>query len=188
MVEKDVQVKIKLSDFQRTKKFLISKGAIFLGSWKEKTIRFDTEEQILKKNGKFLRIKIGNQNVVTLKETENNEKNKFFESTNRQFEIDDVESFCYILKRIGFSKNYIMEKYRLAWMYKGIEFYIDELPFGVFMELKGEKQEINKMLKLLNVKSEDLIKSTYWEIYADINHKVENIIFDSKHIFKIATI
>ena len=88
-------------------------------------------------------------------------------------------------------KEYIMEKYRLAWSYKNIEFYIDELPFGIFIELKGEKEEINKMIKFLRVNQEELIKDTYWEIYANSEQnqiKSENIIFDKKHIFKNATI
>ncbi|MBB1553148.1 MAG: CYTH domain-containing protein [Clostridiales bacterium] len=191
MLEKDIQIKIKVNNFQKMKKFLMSKGAIFLGGWKEKTIRFDTNDKILEKKETYLRVKTGHENVVTLKEADNNNRKKFFESNNRMFQIDDIDSFCYIIKQIGFTKEYIMEKYRLAWSYKNIEFYIDELPFGIFIELKGEKEEINKMIKFLRVNQEELIKDTYWEIYANSEQnqiKSENIIFDKKHIFKIATI
>ena len=47
------------------------------------------------------------------------------------------------------------------------------------------------MIKFLRVNQEELIKDTYWEIYANSEQnqiKSENIIFDKKHIFKIATI
>ena len=191
MLEKDRQIKIKVNDFQKMKRFLMSKGAVFLGGWKEKTIRFDTYDKILEKKDTYLRVKTGNENVVTLKEPDNNNRKKFFESNNRMFQIDDIDRFCYIIKQVGFSKEYIMEKYRLAWSYKNIEFYIDELPFGIFIELKGEKEDINKMIKFLRVSQEELIKDTYWEIYAKLEKdqiKRENIIFDKKHIFKIATI
>ena len=111
---------------------------------------------------------------------------------NTKFQIDDIDSLCYIFNKIGFSKNYVMEKYRLLWMYKEIEFYIDELPFGIFIEIKGDKLDINKMLQLLKVKDEEIIKITYWEIYAKLKNKEneyqnENIIFDKNHIFKIAS-
>ena len=191
MLEKDIQIKIKIKDFQKMEKHLMSKGAVFLGGWKEKTIRFDTYDKKLEKNDIFLRIKTGNENVVTLKEPNNNDRKKFFESNNRMFQIDDVENFCYIMEQVGFSKKYVMEKYRLSWCFKNIEFYIDELPFGIFLELKGEKEEINKMIKFLKIKQEELIKDTYWEIYAKQEKdqsKIDNIVFGKKHIFKIAII
>lgn len=191
MLEKDIQIKIKIKDFGKIKKILMSKGAIFLGGWKEKIIRFDTLDKKLENNNMYLRIKLGNENIVTLKETDNNNRKKFFESNNRMFQIDDIDSFCYIIDKIGFTKKYVMEKYRLCWSYKGTEFYIDELPFGLFIEIKGEKEDINKMIKLLRINQEELIKDTYWEIYSKIKNiksKEDNIIFDKTHIFKIATI
>lgn len=191
MLEKDIQVKIKINDFNKMKNYLMSKGAVFLGGWKEKTIRFDTQDKKLEKNDIYLRIKTGNENVVTLKEPNNNDRKKFFESNNRMFQIDDIDSYCYIMEQIGFSKKYIMEKYRLSWCYKKIEFYIDELPFGIYLELKGEKEEINKMIKILKINQEVLIKDTYWEIYAKLEKnqiKRDNIVFGKEHIFKIATI
>lgn len=191
MLEKDIQIKIKINNFQKTKKFLISKGAIFLGGWKEQIIRFDTLDKRLENNNMYLRIKIGNENIVTLKETDNDNRKKFYESNNMMFQVDDIDSFCYIIDKIGFQKKYIMEKYRLCWSYKKIEFYIDELPFGLYIEIKGKKEDINKIIKLLKAEQEDLIKDTYWEIYSKMEKnqiKKENIIFEKTHIFKIANI
>lgn len=193
MFDNEVQVKIRINDFQNTKKFLMDKGCVFLGGWKEKIIRFDTKNEELKEKWKFLRVKIGNENVVTLKENRNYENNKFFEMSNSKFQIDDVESLCYVLKAIGFNNTYVMEKYRLLWMYKDVEFYIDELPFGVFLEINSENKNINKIIKLLKINDGQLIKVTYWEIYEelkskDIKYQNKDIVFDKNHIFKIVTI
>lgn len=193
MLDNEVQVKIRINDFQNTKKILVDKGCVFLGGWREKIIRFDTKDKELKEKGKFLRVKIGNENVVTLKENRNYENNKFFEMSNSKFQIDDVESLCYVLKAIGLNNTYVMEKYRLLWMYKDIEFYINELPFGVFLEINSEDKNINKIIKLLKINAEQLIKVTYWEIYEDlkskdIKYQNKDIVFDKNHIFKIATI
>ena len=35
MLEKDIQIKIKVNNFQKMKKFLMSKGAIFFGKKKQ---------------------------------------------------------------------------------------------------------------------------------------------------------
>lgn len=48
MFDNEVQVKIRINDFQNTKKFLMDKGCVFLGGWKEKIIRFDTKNEELK--------------------------------------------------------------------------------------------------------------------------------------------
>lgn len=113
--------------------------------------------------------------------------------SNSKFQIDDVESLCYVLKAIGFNNTYVMEKYRLLWMYKDVEFYIDELPFGVFLEINSENKNINKIIKLLKINDGQLIKVTYWEIYEelkskDIKYQNKDIVFDKNHIFKIVTI
>lgn len=141
-----------------------------------------------KKN--YIRVKTGTENTVTLKEPYH-KMNDFFESNNIMFQIDDVDSFVYIMNRIGFTQNYIMEKYRLDWNYKKIDFFIDELPFGIYLEIKGKKEDINKIIKLLKLDENELIKETYWEIFKrkNINNKENiNIIFYKKHIFKIAMI
>jgi adenylate cyclase class IV len=94
------------------------------------------------------------------------------------------------MNEIGFTKRHIMEKYRLLWFYKDMEFYIDELPFGVYLEIKGEKKEIDKIITLLRLKESEAIKLTYWEIYSKLNNDInaENIVFDCNHVFKISTL
>ena len=82
-----------------------------------------------------------------------------------------------------------MEKYRLFFKYDNVDILIDELPFGIYLEIKGEDNEINRVTKILNIDETDLIKMTYWDIYDKIkkDSKNENIVFETNHIFKIAT-
>lgn len=49
MKENDIQVKIEIKDFFKMKKKLMDIGAIFLGGWREKTIRFDTKDKTFEK-------------------------------------------------------------------------------------------------------------------------------------------
>lgn len=103
-----------------------------------------------------------------------------------EIEIEDVSKMQYVLKKIGLIDKFIMEKYRLYFVYDKVEISIDELPFGLYLEIKGNIKEIKKISKLLGLKN--AIKVTYWDIYDKIKiKKSSNIVFDKNHIFKIAT-
>lgn len=58
-----------------------------------------------------------------------------------------------------------MEKYRLLYKNQECNVLIDELPFGVYLEIKGEKSIINKMVQLLGLDNDKREIETYWDIY-----------------------
>lgn len=183
------QVKYKIDNFDFISKKLIEMEAIFIGGFLEKSIRYDNENLDYSKNGIFLRSKKGIKNVLTLKEIPNIESQSSLERIKTEIEVDDILKLDYLLEKIGLNKKFIMEKYRLYFKYKDNEITIDELPFGLYMEIKGNDNEIKKVIKFLNIKQKNLIKCTYWDIYDRIKDKEdnENIVFESNHVFKIAT-
>ena len=126
------------------------------------------------------------KNVLTLKEKMNDMNEEALERLINEIEIEDVSKMQYVLKKIGLIDKFIMEKYRLYFVYDKVEISIDELPFGLYLEIKGNIKEIKKISKLLGLKN--AIKVTYWDIYDKIKiKKSSNIVFDKNHIFKIAT-
>lgn len=180
------QVKYKIDDFEDISKKIIELEGIFIGGFYEKTIRYDTIDDKLYNQGIFLRTKSGMKNVLTLKEKINDIKGETLERLTTEIEIDDVLKMQYFLKKIGLIDKFVMEKYRLYFVYDKVEITIDELPFGLYLEIKGDIKEIKKTAKLLGLKN--VIKVTYWDIYDKMkDKKSNNIIFDKNHIFKIAT-
>ncbi|CAN5391551.1 hypothetical protein BH10ACI3_BH10ACI3_24690 [soil metagenome] len=86
--------------------------------------------------------------VLTYKEkvpTENNFKHQI------EFETDvsDVDATENIIERLGYKLSAIYEKHRKAWRYKKVEVVLDELPFGYYMEIEGEIDDILTVEKLL---------------------------------------
>ena len=182
------QVKFQIEDFDAISKKLIELEAVFIGGFFEKTIRYDTDDHRLFDRGIFIRTKSGLRNVLTLKEKTSENDNALLERYTTEIEIDDIEKMEYMLSRIGFTNKVIMEKYRLYFKWNHIEISIDELPFGIYLEIKGDDKEIKKLAKQLGFKNKDMITVTYWDIYDKIKHENSNHIqFDKSHIFKIAT-
>lgn len=189
MTRIDKQVKYKINNFDYISKRLVEIEAVFIGGFMERTVRYDNENLKYSSNDLFIRTKSGIKNVVTLKEIPDNEVSTSFERITTEIEVDDINKMGYILEKIGLTKKFIMEKYRLFFRYGNIDILIDELPFGIYLEIKGDDKEIDKITKLLNIENENLIKATYWDIYDKIkkNKKNDDIVFEKNHIFKIAT-
>ena len=189
MAKTEKQVKYKINNFDYISKRLVEIEAIFIGGFMEKTIRYDNDNLKCSDNGIFIRTKSGMKNVLTLKEIPTDSSNSSFERITTEVEVDNINKIGYILEKIGLTKKFIMEKYRLFFKYDNVDILIDELPFGIYLEIKGEDNEINRVTKMLNIDEADLIKMTYWDIYDKIkkDSKNENIVFETNHIFKIAT-
>ena len=102
--------------------------------------------------GATLRLrKIGDFTVLTYKEklkTEGGTKQKIeFETS-----VSDVEATEKIIERLGYKLTAVYEKRRKYWKLGEVEVVLDELPFGLFMEIEGTEPEIDRAEKRLGLK------------------------------------
>lgn len=164
------EIKLKLKDPVKLADFLKKNGAKFLNKSKEVTIRLDTKEGSLEKSGVFLRVRSGSKNTITLKEKVAESKDVRARKET-EFEIGDVDSMAYILKRLGFDYSRVMEKYRINLEYKGAKLSIDELSIGLYLEIEGSEDKIEKIAKELGFSAEEKILVTYWDILEEENKK-----------------
>ena len=102
--------------------------------------------------GATLRLrKIGDFTVLTYKEkikTEDGSKQRLEYETS----VADVEATEKIIERLGYRLTAVYEKRRKYWHFGDVEVVLDELPFGLFMELEGTVEDIEKAEKLLGLK------------------------------------
>jgi len=175
--EIEVKFEVKNPDFIRKK--LKKAGTKFLGKAFERTIRFDTKDKKLEKEGKFLRVRTGFKNVITFKRKIRSKK--FREREEIEFEISNPKEMEIILESLGFLRKRVMEKYREKWLFKNAEIVIDKLPMGNYIEIEGTKNEILKTARILNLNFKESIADTYWDLwkyYREKHHiKNENIVF-----------
>lgn len=170
------EVKIQLEHPQLIIEHLRDNGAIFLGATLEKTIRVDTCNLDLEEKGIFLRVRSGFNNTITMKEkiSEDIITRKRLET---EFEIEDIDKMQYIFRKIGLSFFRIMEKYRMKWSYENVSIVVDELPFGIFMEIEAEKSRIDKIVSDLGLEGVPQIVDTYWALNDSIGSAKPDIRF-----------
>jgi adenylate cyclase class 2 len=112
----------------------------------------DTEHSVLR-----LR-RVGEKGSLTYKErfpTQSDIKHQQEDETS----VGDPEAMASILDAIGFTPILIYEKRRETWAVDSAEIMIDELPFGLFMEIEGDEsaiREVEQKLAIRGLKSERL--------------------------------
>lgn len=106
---------------------------------------------LLDERGAVLRLrKIGDFTLLTYKEKLKNDddiKHKIEYET----VVADVDAMENIIGRLGYRLSVIYEKRRKIWHFKNVEVMIDELPFGLYMEIEGTAEDIAKSEKLLDI-------------------------------------
>lgn len=95
--------------------------------------------------------RIGNRGILTYKErfpTRSSIKHQREDETR----VDDPDAMELILDALGFTPALVYEKRRETWRLGKIEIVIDELPFGLFMEIEGTEQGIRDVESKLAIK------------------------------------
>ncbi len=110
-------------------------GAEFIGEDFEENILFGNE--YLKQKQALLRVRrIGEKTILTYKAAtdENLSVKKRIE---HETEVANFEAIEKIIEGLGFGNGMVYEKRRKTFKFKRVEVVLDELPFGLFMEIEG---------------------------------------------------
>ena len=81
--------------------------------------------------------------------------------TEHETEVADAEAMENIIKALGFELGMIYEKRRKTWRLQNVEIVLDELPFGLFMEIEGKISEIGLIEMMLELEGYVVEYSTY---------------------------
>jgi adenylate cyclase class 2 len=117
------------------------------------------EENYLHRGGKLddrgavLRLrKVGDTSLLTYKESIRSDldvKHKIeFETL-----VSDVDAMEKIIRMLGYRLSVVYEKRRRTWHLGKVEVVLDELPFGLFMEIEGTQKNIARVEKLLGIEN-----------------------------------
>ena len=97
--------------------------------------------------------KIGDLTLLTYKERLRNDSD-VKHSIEHETTVADVDAMESIIEKLGYKLSVVYEKHRKTWHFRDVEVVLDELPFGLFMEIEGTIEEIAEAEKLLDI--EDL--------------------------------
>ncbi len=106
---------------------------------------------VLDERGAVLRLrKIGDITLLTYKERFRNDSD-IKHRIEHETIVSDVDAMECIIQRLGYKLSVIYEKHRKTWHFNNVEVVLDELPFGLYMEIEGTIEEIEEAEKLLSI-------------------------------------
>ena len=76
-------------------------------------------------------------------------------------QVTDAEAMNAILEAVGLRPGLVYEKRRQTWSLGESEIVIDELPFGLFMEIEGSKKSIVSAERKIGIEGLEAEHSTY---------------------------
>ena len=133
----------------------------------ESNALYDLPGQTLRKRGELLRLrKYGTAWLLTHKARSTVGRHKTRVET--QTAIADGEQLEKILLALGYVPSFRYEKFRTTYTLpgiRGLKIELDETPVGIFLELEGPPQAIDRAARLLGYARKDYLKATYGALY-----------------------
>ena len=75
--------------------------------------------------------------------------------------IADADALAAILGALGYEPVVVYEKRRETWLLAGVEVVLDELPFGLFVEIEGEEELILDAERRLELTATEVEQKSY---------------------------
>ncbi len=91
-------------------------------------------------------------------------------------EVADPKAIQTIVTELGFSPVLIYEKRRRTWRFRSTEIVLDELPFGLFMEIDGSITGIREAEMLLDLDDLETEHKTYPQLTSEFGVKNGDVI------------
>ena len=105
----------------------------------------------------------GDRAVFTFKERELT-SSAIKRQREEETEVSDAHALAAILEALGYRPALVYEKRRETWRIAGAEVVLDELPFGLFVEIEGEEARILEVEKLLGLGGAEAEHAPYPEL------------------------
>jgi len=161
----EIEVKFHLPDVKPVRDLILATGATHCGRVFETNIRFEDASNSLKKQGALLRLRKNNRALLTFKSSLSRPDTQFKVHREIEVEVDDFDACHSILEGLGFHPEQAYEKWRETFVINNTELLIDTMPYGMFLEIEGEKAHIRNLANKLGLKWQERILLNYLEIF-----------------------
>ena len=149
-------------------------GAEFAGEDFEENIIF-TGGSLHDKQAVLRLRRIGKKTLLTYKERIPS-RSGIKHQIEHETEVGDFDAALQIFESLGFTRSLVYEKKRRTWRFDDAEVVLDELPFGLYMEIEGAVEAIEKAEKLLGIEALETVHETYSQLTARFGRKNGEII------------
>ncbi len=165
----EIEVKFRVGDVSTLTRQLRALG------FREQTPRtfehnslFDTPDHRLRASRSILRIRrYGERWVLTHKclpeDHDPAERHKHRQET--ETEVEDGEALATVFERLGYTRTFVYEKGRTEYADGTGHCVIDETPIGLFAELEGPEEWIDRQSRALELAPADLLTLSYGRLF-----------------------
>lgn len=176
MQKREVEVKFFLDDINRMQCRIADLGAESQGRVFENNIRYDDDGHNLSRKQSLLRLRQDNKAILTFKSkpAETSRDFKIFDEL--EVEVSDFNTMQKILASLGLQAVQRYEKWRETMILGSTAFLLDTMPYGTFLEIEGQENDIRQYATRLNLNWHHRITLNYLEIF-DILIKEQHLTF-----------
>lgn len=158
-VEIEKKYRVSTEEFSELAHELGELGAQFVGEDFEENTIYGGES--LARNGSVIRIRrTAERSLLTFKKRISD-----LADAKQQIEIEsevsDPEAVAEILAQLGIVPRLLYEKRRKTYHLRGAEVVLDELPFGLFVEIEGSIMQIKEAEMILGWDDQEVVQETY---------------------------
>lgn len=172
----ELEKKYRLSEDAREKVLaaLNELGAVFE--------RDDTEENtiysgdVLGAAGGVVRIRRTQRRTLLTYKRRVEDRSDVKQQVEYETEVSDADAADAILREMRLTPALVYEKRRSTWRFRNVEVVIDELPFGLYMEIEGPRTAIKEAEMLLDIETLETEQETYPSLTARFGRKNEDVI------------
>ncbi|UCD86492.1 MAG: class IV adenylate cyclase [Desulfobacterales bacterium] len=154
-----------MPEIEPMRNHLLAMGATHAGSVFETNLRFEDASKTLRQRGILLRLRKDDRIHLTLKSNLSCPDTQFKVHREWEIEVGDFDVCQTILEGLGFHAKQAYEKWRETFILDTTKLLIDTMPYGVFLEIEGEKSDIRSIAGQLGLHWEKRILLNYLEIF-----------------------
>lgn len=177
----EIEIKLPVKNAAAMARRLRRLGARSLGRVHERNTLFDTPQNALGRSGRVLRVRAETKaergrngragarrakGTLTFKSPVEGGRYKVRRET--EVRVGSPERTEKILEGLGFRVWFRYEKFRTSYRFKGLRHLVadlDETPMGVYLELEGAPESIDRAAARLGYGPADYLRESYYELF-----------------------
>ena len=167
----EIEVKFFLADIDHIRNRIIELGAVSMGPVFETNIRFDDVDNRLIQKKSLLRLRQDTKSTLTFKSEPPFKDDQFKILRELEVEVSDFTTMKNILESLGFREEQTYEKWRETLILNRTHLCLDTMPYGNFLEIEGQKEDIKKLASQIGLKWNKRILLNYLAIFDFIKQK-----------------
>lgn len=137
----------------------------------ERNVRFENAGRSLTIHGIVVRLRQDSRVRLTYKEAKS-AHDGIVTRTEIEVEVSDFAAMQALLGKLGYAPFMGYEKYRTTFEVDGAEVVLDEMPYGNFMEIEGETEKIEQVIKRLELDNARRYVESYSVLFERVKQKL----------------